>query len=421
MAKMITQVRFSEHIPPKALRVAAYGRVSASGEAMHHSLSQQISCYSKLIQSHGGWVFCGIFADEARTGTKDNREGFQKMLEQCRAGNIDMIITKSVTRFARNTLTMLNTVRELKELGVDVYFEEQNIHTMSADGELLLTILASFAQEESLSISENQKWRIRHNFENGRPWCGEMLGYRLEDGKYAVIPEEAAVVKRIFDAYLAGDGIETIAKRLNEDEIPTRKGCAWHIASVSRILTNYTYTGNLLLQRFYSENHLSKKKMTNNGEKRKYLVSDSHEPIIDTETFAAVQREMKRRAEKYKPKPAADKPYAFTSKIVCAKCGRHYRRKSTATGPVWICGTYNSQGKAACPSKAIPEQALIQITDKIPFDSITADDGNTLRIRYDGKETVLHWKDRSRAEAWTPEKREAARRKELERIGKAYA
>ena len=155
IAKSIEKVAFSAPSQPKLTRVAAYGRVSRDGDAMHHSLSQQVSFYSQMIQSHSGWVFCGVFADEAKTGTKENREQFQLLLEECRAGNIDMVITKSVSRFARNTVTLLETVRELKALGIDVFFEEQNIHTKSADGELMLTILASYAQEESRSASEN--------------------------------------------------------------------------------------------------------------------------------------------------------------------------------------------------------------------------------------------------------------------------
>ena len=167
---------------PKALRVAAYARVSSGKDAMLHSLSAQVSYYSNLIQNHPGWLYCGVFADEALTGTKENRAKFQCLLTECRAGNIDLIITKSISRFARNTVVLLQTVRELKSLGVDVYFEEQNIHSMSADGELMLTILASYAQEESLSASENQKWRIKKNFEDGKPWSGQILGYRYENG-----------------------------------------------------------------------------------------------------------------------------------------------------------------------------------------------------------------------------------------------
>ena len=180
MTRKIEQVRFATDAPKKK-RVAAYCRVSSGKDAMLHSLSAQVSYYSDYIQKHG-WEYAGVYADESLTGTKDNRVNFQRLLAECRKGTIQMVITKSISRFARNTVTLLETVRELKTLGVDVYFEEQNIHTMSADGELMLTILASYAQEESLSVSENMKWRIRRNFEEGKPWSGLILGYRFQNG-----------------------------------------------------------------------------------------------------------------------------------------------------------------------------------------------------------------------------------------------
>ena len=167
MERVVKRVGTLIPAQPKALRVCAYARVSTGKDAMLHSLSAQVSYYSKMIQDHSGWMYCGVYTDEAVTGTKEERAGFQRMIQECRQGRIDLVITKSISRFARNTVTLLETVRELKSLGVDVFFEEQNIHTMSADGELMLTILASYAQEESLSASENQKWRIRKAFENG--------------------------------------------------------------------------------------------------------------------------------------------------------------------------------------------------------------------------------------------------------------
>lgn len=168
MNRIIKQVDFPAEAP-RLTRVAAYARVSSGKDAMLHSLSAQVSYYSGLIQKHPGWQYCGVYADEALTGTKDNRENFQRMLDDCHAGKLDLIITKSISRFARNTVTLLETVRELKLLGVNICFEEQNIYTLSVDGELMMTILASYAQEESRSASENQKWRIRANFQHGLP------------------------------------------------------------------------------------------------------------------------------------------------------------------------------------------------------------------------------------------------------------
>ena len=416
MTRKIEQVRFAESAPKKK-RVAAYARVSSGKDAMLHSLSAQVSYYSDYIQNNG-WEYAGVYADEAITGTKDKREGFQQLLAECRNGNVDMVITKSISRFARNTVTLLTTVRELKELGVDVYFEEQNIHTTSADGELMLTILASYAQEESLSVSENMKWRIKKNFEDGKPWSGFVLGYRCENGQYVVVPKEAEVVRRIYREYLEGLGATAIMKGLNDDGILTRTGKPWRMGGVLKVLKNYNYTGNLLLQKTYSENHLTKRKMTNCGEQPQYHAEGAHEAIIDLDTFEAVQEEIERRAEYYAPTKKATS-YLFTGLIVCGICGKHYRRKTTASGVIWVCTTYNTHGKKACASKAIPESTLYELTADILLSDLTAiraEKDNTLVFCFkDGLQTVKRWKDRSRAESWTEEMREAARQKTLAR------
>ena len=420
MNREVKRVPLTKAALPKLTRVAAYARVSSAKDAMRHSLSAQVSYYSALIQQHPEWAYAGVYADEAKTGTKDSRENFVRLLADCRAGRIDAIITKSISRFARNTVTLLETVRELKVLGIDVYFEEQNIHTLSADGELMLSILASYAQEESLSASENQKWRIRKNFEEGRPWNGTMLGYRYRNGTLVVEPDEAEIVRRVFREYLAGKGVVAIANGLNEDGIPTRYGKRWCKSSVSGVLRNYTYTGNLLLQKTFRENHLTKRTLPNEGQLPQYHAEGSHEAIIRMEDFEAVQTEMERRVAKHAPPGKGYRNrYPFTGLIVCGCCGKHYRRKVTATGPVWICGTYNTLGKTACPSKQIPEPVLMDLTSDMDIGDLTeicAEDGNRLVFRFrSGEETVKRWKDRSRAESWTPEMREAARQKALER------
>ena len=415
MTRKTEQVRFAESIPKKK-RVAAYCRVSSGKDAMLHSLSAQVSYYSDYIQKHG-WEYAGVYADEALTGTKDNRENFQRLLAECRKGTIQMVITKSISRFARNTVTLLETVRELKALGVDVYFEEQNIHTMSADGELMLTILASYAQEESLSVSENMKWRIRRNFEEGKPWSGLILGYRFQNGQFVVVPEEAEIVKRIFREYLDGLGATAIMKGLNEDGILTRLGKPWRIEGVLKILRNYNYTGNLILQKTYRENHLTKRKLKNNGEKPQYHAVGTHEAIIDLATFEAVQEELARRSEHYSGKKPSTVTYPFTRLIVCANCGKHYKRKTTATGIVWICSTYNTHGKKACASKAIPESVLYELTADTPIGDLTAiraEKDNTLIFCFkNGSQTVKRWQDRSRRESWTEEMKEKARQQAL--------
>ena len=409
--------------PPKLekrTRVAAYARVSSGKDAMLHSLSSQVSYYNQLIQDHPGWRFVRVYTDEAKTGTKDSRDGFQALIQDCKAGLIDLVLTKSISRFARNTVTLLNTVRELKNLGVNVFFEEQNIYTMSSDGELMLTLLASFAQAESQSASENQRWRILKNFEEGLPWNVVVLGYRFQDGRFVVQPTEASVVRRIYEMYLNGYGTLTIAKALNEEGIPTRIGLHWTHLAVLKILQNETYTGNLLLQKTFRENYLSKKKVANQGELAQYYAEETHEAIIDQEIFKTVQTEIQRRSDKYARREAQKKSYPFTSMIVCENCGKHYRRKVTATGPVWICDTFNTLGKAACNPKQIPEDRLELALEGIDLKTIrriTAKKNNMLEVNLiNGNKLERTWKSKSRSESWTPEMREKARQKRLERV-----
>ena len=203
---------------------------------MLHLISAQVSYYSDLIHSHDNWLYAGVYSDEAKIGTKDSRADFHRLIVDCRAGKIDMVITKSISCFARNTVTLLQTVRDFKAWEVDLFFEEQNIHTMSGDGELMMTILVSYAQEESRSASENQKWRIKRNFEEGMLWNGAMLGYRLKNGRYEIIPDEADLVRRVYDEYLSGNGYLTIAKRLNEDGFSSRFGKQWSQSVIYKIL-----------------------------------------------------------------------------------------------------------------------------------------------------------------------------------------
>lgn len=418
MERIVTRVKIMPKLP-KLKRVAAYARVSSGKDAMLHSLSAQVSYYSQMIQSHNGWEYAGVYADEALTGTKESRENFQRLLTDCRSGKIDMVITKSISRFARNTVTLLTTVRELKALNIDVYFEEQNIHSADADGELMLSILASYAQEESLSASENQKWRVRQNFEQGKPWRGYMMGYRYNGEKYVVVPEEAAVVRSIYADYLSGKGLVAIIKRLNDNGILTQQGFTWHRSAITKILTNYTYTGNLILQTKFRENHLTKRTLVNNGELPQYHAENTHEPIIDIGTYNSVQLEMKRRAEKFSKKPTHN-TYPFTGLITCDNCGKHYRRKVTPTGAVWICSTYNTYGKSKCPSKAIPEITLTALVDEIggvdKITAITAKNGNILEFTLTSGESITkQWQDRSRAESWTPAMRAAVGLKNKER------
>ena len=426
MERKVERVQFPDARKVKLLRTAAYARVSSGKDAMLHSLSAQVSYYNKLIQSNPEWLFCGVYADEALTGTKETRQNFQKLLAECRAGNIDLIITKSISRFARNTVTLLETVRELKVLGVDVYFEEQNIHTMSADGELMLTILASYAQEESYSASENQKWRIRKDFEAGKVSTVIMLGYkRNRDGVLEIIPEEADIVRMMFSDAMSGMGGQAIANKLNMLKIRTKNGCQWTAHGVRRVLSNEKYCGDLRLQKFYNENHLTKRKMTNDGNLPQIYVEEAHPAIIDRATFMAVQAFLQDN-QRFTALKETTGVYPFTGMIKCGCCGKTYRRKTTVTGIVWICNTYNQKGKKFCPtSKQIPEEKLISACGEVlginHFDAeafqetvseIIVPKPNILLFRFsDGTEHTVLWQDRSRSESWTPEmKAKAAER-----------
>jgi len=418
MEQKIRQVVFPP-MPPKALRVAAYARVSSGKDAMLNSLSSQVSYYNQYIQNKPGWIFCGVYSDAAKTGTKEDRYDFQRLLADCKAKKIDMVLTKSISRFARNTVTLLSMVRELSALHIDVYFERENLHSTSKDGELMLSLLASIAQEESLSASENQKWRVKQNFQSGKPWRGFMLGYRYDGEKYVVVPEEAEIVRRIFSEFIEGKGVHSIAGELNAEGILTQQGYAWRKCAVTRILRNYAYTGNLLLQTKYRENHLTKRTLVNHGELPQYHVLNTHEPIIDLSEYHYVQAEMQRRADKYGTNQSTGR-YPFSGMITCAICGKHYRRKTTATGPVWICSTYNDQGKKACASKAVPELVLLEKAEEASEQgeivAVTAERDNTLIFTMaDGSSTMTQWKDRSRSESWTEEKRAAVGIKNRER------
>ena len=422
MDRRIEKVIFKHSLKKQYKRVAAYARVSSGKDAMLHSLSAQISYYNQLIQSHNDWLFCGVFADEALTGTKDNREKFQELLQKCRNKEIDLIITKSISRFARNTVTLLETVRELKSLNVDVYFEEQNIHTMSSDGELMLTILASYAQEESKSVSDNMKWRIRNDFKEGKVWHIHMFGYkRTPEGSLEIIPDEANVVKLIFKSYIEGMSRLAIANMLNDMGVIPKNGGKWGSDSIARIIRNEKYAGDMLLQKTYKSDHLTKRKMINDGKLPKYFVEESHPAIIDKETFLKANELIeKKHFTSNKTKSV------FSRKIFCGCCGKNYNRKRNSVRVMWLCATFNNKGKKYCPTaKQIPEETLIdcccQVLNTLEFDEnlfsekiekIIVPEPNSLTFIFkDGSEQNITWKDRSRSESWTPEMKEEARRR----------
>ena len=411
MARIVQVIQPTKNIGIEYLNVCAYARVSSGKDAMMHSLSAQISYYQTYIQRKQNWRFRGVYADEAISGTKDNRDRFNAMLEECRKGHIDLIVTKSISRFARNTITLLETIRELKDIGVNVYFEEQNINTLSAEGEVLLTLLASYAQEEARSASENQKWRVLLNFKQGKPWCCTMFGYRHEKGKFYIVEREAEIIRWIYKSYLEGRGTTAISNDLAAYGEVGRKGHLFSKGLVMKILRNYTYTGNLILQTTFRENYMTKVRKKNEGQLPMYQAEDTHEPIIDLTTFKEVQAEIARREKEFAPKKEKGR-YAFTGLIKCENCGKGFRRKTTATRVVWICSTFNTRGKMYCHAKQIPEETLEKLTADLDLSTVkeirAAEENKLTFVFKDGKEEIRYWKDRSRSESWTEEKRKKA-------------
>ncbi len=405
-------------------RVAAYARVSSAKDAMLHSLSAQVSHYSEYIQNRRGWEFAGVYADEGITGTATGRPGFLRLMDDTRHGKIDIIITKCISRFARNTLTTLEAVRELKAIGVDVYFENESIHTISGDGELMLTILASFAQEESRSVSENCKWRIRKRFADGELVNLRFIyGYKIKKGKIDVDSKQAEIVRMIFDDYIGGMGGMAIAKKLNAMGVAAPGGGRWRENCVRDIIKNEKFAGSALLQKKYVVDHLSKKLVRNKGELTQYYAEGSHPAIVDAATFEAAQSIICERARRFDAKDVSGNRYPFSGKIHCGHCGKNFKRKTTRGDVFWNCAAYLSQGKSVCQAKQIPEDTLLSVTAAVlgvsEFDAelfhakiseIIVPGANQLVYLFnDGHTVEKAWHDRSRRDSWTDEMRQAAR------------
>ena len=395
----------------KRKRVAAYARVSTGKDAMLHSLSAQVSYYADLIERTPGWEFAGVYSDEGITGTKSDRRGFEALLSAAGKGTVDMIVTKSISRFARNTVDLLRTVRTLASMGVDVFFEEQGMHSTSGEGELMLTILASVAQEESRSASENIKWRIRKDFREGRPTYQRPIGYRLENMEFKVVPQEAGTVRSIFSMCLSGMGVLSIAKELNRTGSRTVKSNPWSANAVSLVLRNPIYTGDLMLQKTFRMDHLCKRKTKNRGELPSYLVEGDHEPIVARADFDAAQRAIAERAGRSARKGDNRARYPYSGLVECGICGAKYHRRSSKGKRHWICTTYDRMGKSACPSRQIPEGALADaVPDLEGVKKIVALPGQTLRVEFlDGRAEERPWTAPSRRDSWTEEMKERAR------------
>lgn len=352
-------------------RVAAYARVSLETDKLAHSLSAQTSYYSEIIRQTPNWVLAGVYADSFISGTEtSNRSEFKRLIADCEQGKIDVVLCKSISRFARNTVDLLKTVRRLKELGIEVRFEKEKINSLSEEGELMLTILASFAQEESRSISENVKWGIRKRFRAGTAGVRNksVFGYRYDGEKYVVVPEEADVVRMIYRDYIAGVPLRKIAARYGFTH-----------SRIDYIVRNELYIGNIVLQKTYVKDFITHTKSPNRGELPQYRLRGCHEPIIDAETFEKAKAESARRA-------AARPVYRYTGKLICNKCGRPFtRRTNNGKYACWHC--------RRCPNVKLKEDklnALFRMTDKEFSESVfkvTAYEDGSLDVKFSNGRT----------------------------------
>lgn len=357
------------------LRVAAYCRVSTAQEEQQNSFAVQVAYYTDLINKKKEWLLAGIFADEGISGTQTKkRTEFNRMIRMCKNKKIDLIITKSISRFSRNTVDCLQYIRQLKDLGIGVIFEKENINTLTMTSEFMIALYGSFAQAESESISKNILWGKEKSYREGKVnfQYKHLLGYKKGvDGKPEIVPEEAETVKMIYAMFLDGHSMDEIAKRLIALNKCTALGSKkWNCGIVRNILRNEKYVGDALLQKTYTVDCISHKVVKNNGERPMYLVTDNHDPIIDRDTYNRVQQELARRSSKRK---ISDKTkteqgkysgkYALTELLICGKCGTPYRRVTWTAGKqkqiVWRCISRLEHGKKYCSdSPTIKEEQL---------------------------------------------------------------
>ena len=396
--KAINRVR--EEIPKT--RVAAYCRVSTDSDEQATSYEAQVEHYTTYIQSNPEWECAGIYADDGISGTNTKkRDDFNRMIDDCMAGRIDMVVTKSISRFARNTLDCLKYIRQLKERGIPVYFEKESINTLDAKGEVLLTIMASLAQQESQSMSQNIRLGYQYRFQAGKVQVNynRFLGYtKGEDGQLVIVPEEAAVVKRIFREYLEGASLLEICKGLEADGILTGAHMKkWRPETVHKMLQNEKYMGDALLQKTYTVDFLTKKKVVNEGIAPQYYVENSHEAIIPRDLFMRTQEEIKRRANLNSgigKKRVYSSKYALSGMVICAHCGDIFRRinwnnrgcKST----VWRCVSRVQKKTSGidCPARTVKEETLYQVVVDAINQVISFDDDFFQTYRK-GLETAL--------------------------------
>ena len=361
----------------RQLRVAAYCRVSTEEEEQQSSYEAQCSYYTDKIMTNPEWTMAGIFADEGITGTSTKkRDDFNRMIRRCRQKKIDLILTKSISRFARNTLDCLRYVRALKELGIGVYFEKENINTMDMDTELILTFMGAFAQSESESISANVKWGIRQAMKEGKVHINfnRLFGYYVkEDGSPGIDPDKAENVRYIYDRYLAGDSLREIKQKLESAGVLAPNGSErWDFTEIRRILTNEKYVGDALLQKTFKPDVLSGKIVKNTGQLPMYLVQNNHPAIIDRDKYNAVQAERERRNTRKSPSQKTSSTgrscyaskYALSERLICGECGTLYRRctwkRNGKTKIVWRCVNRLDYGTRYCNDSPSMEENSLQ-------------------------------------------------------------
>ncbi len=365
-------------------RVAAYARVSTEQDAQQNSYAAQIEYYRGYIQSKPEWEYAGVYADEGVTGTSyKKRDGFNRMIEDAENGKIDLILTKSISRFARNTVDSLTVTRKLKAAGVEVYFEKENISSMDVQAELLFTIMSSIAQEESRSISENVRWGHRRSMEAGKvslPWS-HFLGYKKgANGLPEIIEEEAVIIREMYRRFLNGETLKGIADSLTNQGIKTPTGKdIWSVETVRHILTNEKYKGDAKLQKTYTVDFLTKEVRVNNGERKQWYIHDSHDAIVSPETFELVQKELIRRTGRHGR--FYDSP--FTSKIKCGDCGAYYGHRVWHSNEpcrrnIWLCNDKYENGTKCRPPRITDEeimQTFLIAVNRFPKDRAAYCDG----------------------------------------------
>lgn len=356
------------------LRVAAYCRVSTDSDEQATSYEAQVEHYTEYIKKNPEWEFAGIYADDGISGTNTkNREEFNRMIDDCEAGIIDMIITKSISRFARNTLDCLKYIRQLKEKNIPVFFEKESINTMDAKGEVLLTIMASLAQQESQSLSQNVKLGLQFRYQNGQVQVNHnrFLGYtKDEDGNLVIDPEQAEIVKRIYREYLEGSSMDKIASGLEADGILTGAGKPrWHTSTINKILRNEKYIGDALLQKTYTTDFLNKTRVKNTGIVPQYYVEGNHEAIIPKDIYMRVQEELVRRRVVKTSANGKKRSYScnhcFSQIIICGDCGEMFRRihwnNRGCKSVVWRCVSRLESTGLECHARTINELDLQEI------------------------------------------------------------